>query len=256
MMEYAGVAYCTIEWRHVEVETWTCMTCKKLPYLNATKVHDDETNTCGYVGYDPANNFIMVSFAGTDPLNIREWIDDIDAVTTAYTAGGCQDCKVHKGFYDAYLTVQSQVQSLVKQLITQHPTAKLYVTGHSLGAALACHGALDIAVNLGVTPQAVYNFGQPRVGNDNFQLFYQSKLYAYRVTHWRDPVPQLPTQRDGGFHQNPEEVWYDLANTNYTLCDMNGEDPNCSDGQLDDKVEDHLTYMNYDLTAEYLSCKF
>jgi len=256
-MEYAGVAYCTIEWRHVEVETWTCYTCNKLPYMNATKVHNDETNACGYVGYDNSSNFILAAFSGTDPLNIRDWVDDIETTTLPYTAGGCQDCKVHKGFYDAYLSLQSQVQSLVKQLLQEHKTATVHTTGHSLGAALAAHAALDLAIALGVPIQKVYNFGQPRVGNKNFELFYQTKIMgAYRVTHNKDPVPQLPPQAGGIFHQNPQEVWYNQKNTNYTLCNMEGEDVNCSDGQLDDMIEDHLTYMNFDVTANYLTCKF
>jgi len=254
-MEYAGVAYCTIEWRHAEVEAWTCHTCKQLPYMNATKFHDVSTNTCGYVGYDPKNNFIMVSFSGTDPLNIREWISDIETLTEPYTAPGCTDCLVHKGFYNAYKTVQSQVLALVKQWKTSNPTATLQVTGHSLGAALACHGALDLTLN-GYTVKDVYDFGQPRVGNDNFQKFYMSKVkVAYRVTHNKDPVPQLPPQA-GVYHQNPQEIWYNEDNTNYTSCNMEGEDPKCSDGQMDHRVEDHLDYLNYDLTAEYLTCKF
>jgi len=254
-MEYAGVAYCTIEWRHEEVEDWTCHTCQSLPYMNATKFHDDVTNTCGYVGYDPKNNFIMVSFSGTDPLNIREWITDIDTLSTNYTSGGCSSCLVHEGFYRAYLTVQSQVLALVKKWKTAQTTATIQVTGHSLGAALAVHGALDLIIS-GYTVQTVYNFGQPRVGNDNFQKFYMSKIKThYRLTHWKDPVPQLPPQV-GIFHQNPQEIWYNSKNTNYTLCDQSGEDPKCSDGQIDDNVDDHLDYLNYDLTAEYLTCKF
>jgi len=254
-MEYAGVAYCTIEWRHEEVETWTCHTCKSLPYLNATKFHDVDTNTCGYVGYDPKNNFIMVAFSGTDPLNIREWISDIDTVTVPFTTGGCSNCTVHKGFYHAYLTVQSQVLQLVKTWKTSSPSATIQVTGHSLGAALTVHGALDLVLN-GYTVQTVYDFGQPRVGDINFEQFYMSKVKtAYRVTHWKDPVPQLPPQV-GIFHQNPEEVWYNQKNTNYTLCNQEGEDSKCSDSQIDFDVEDHLTYMNYDLTTKYLTCKF
>jgi len=256
-MSYAGVAYCTIEWRHVEVESWTCHTCVTLPYMNATVFHSVDDNTCGYVGYDPKNRFIMVAFSGTDPLNIRDWIDDIDYVQVDFPY--CKNCKVHKGFYDSYLSVQSQVLDLVKKWRVVDPTAPVMVTGHSLGAALTVHGAIDMILSLKITPMALYDYGQPRTGNKNFTDWYTTQIPTHwRVTHNKDPVPQLPEEfmtQDGYFH-NVQETWYNQDNSQYTLCNSTfGEDPTCSDSQLDYRVEDHLTYMNFDVTANYLTCR-
>jgi len=257
-MSYSGVAYCTLEGRHVDVESWTCDACKTLPYMNATVVHSTDANTCGYVGYDPANKFILVAFSGTDPLNIRNWIDDIDTIQVAYPY--CTDCRVHQGFYDAYLSVQKAVWALVNQWLAVNPSAPIYTTGHSLGAALSMHAAIDIKINLKKTPAALYNFGQPRVGNKNFSDYYTTQIPTHwRVTHWKDPVPQLPPMSitKTGFYHQVQETWYNSGNTAYTLCNAtNGEDPKCSDGQIDDNIADHLDYMNFDVTANYLTCKF
>jgi predicted lipase len=45
----------------------------------------------------------------------------------------------------------------------------------------------------------LYTFGMPRIGNERFAEYAHS-MYpkAYRVTHWRDPVPHIPLE-DMGF---------------------------------------------------------
>ncbi len=55
----------------------------------------------------------------------------------------------------------------------------------------------------------------------------------------------------------PHEVFYaHNPNDTYTVCDGSGEDPNCSDKYLADlDVLDHLDYMGFDFTSNYLSCK-
>lgn len=54
---------------------------------------------------------VVVTFAGTDPKSIKNWIDDMEAAQIAhvYGEGDCQDCKVHRGFLAAYEVVQEQV---------------------------------------------------------------------------------------------------------------------------------------------------
>lgn len=44
------------------------------------------------------------------------------------------------------------------------PDARVWVTGHSLGGALAVHACLDL-LNRTMEVEHFYNFGQPRVGN-------------------------------------------------------------------------------------------
>jgi predicted lipase len=51
--------------------------------------------------------------------------------------------------------------------MAKHPGAPIFVTGHSLGGALAVIAALDLKLSLNVKV-TVYTYGQPRVGNAKF----------------------------------------------------------------------------------------
>lgn len=52
-------------------------------------------------------------------------------------------------------------------------------------------------------------------------------------------------------------MYYNLLNSEYLVCDpANGEDPRGADQWLlDVNVADHLTYLGFDFTANYLICK-
>jgi putative lipase involved disintegration of autophagic bodies len=52
-------------------------------------------------------------------------------------AYNCPNCKIHEGFYNSYKSVSGKVDDKVSQLITKYPDAKIVITGHSLGGALA-----------------------------------------------------------------------------------------------------------------------
>lgn len=69
----------------------------------------------------------------------------------------------------------------------------IYVTGHSLGAALAILCAADLVV-VGKLPVAgVYTFGGPRVGNLAFSQWYNQNIApeVFRFTHRHDIVPHV-----------------------------------------------------------------
>lgn len=254
-MDMAGAAYCA---GHLGkgVNEWDCTVCKKYPGVNATEVWAVGTDANGFVGVDPNNHRIVVSFSGTDPLSIRNWIDDISTLKTPYPY--CSGCEVHNGFYNTYLSVQSQVLTLVKGFHTQYPSYSILVTGHSLGGAMAVHAALDLKLSLGLSTEDVYTFGQPRVGNPDFNLFYQKTVSQnYRVTHYKDPVPHLPFE-DWEFQHQPQEIYYQMLNNKYEVCSAtNGEDYSCSDQwYLDMRVDDHLDYLGFPVITNYLGCKF
>jgi len=259
-LDYCGASYCCGTLGK-GCETWDCSACKKQPgFINRTVIYNRTTNANAFIGYSTQDNSVVLAFAGTNPLSIKNWIDDIDFIKTKFDA--CSGCEVHAGFYGTYLSVRSQIHSAFQGLQKAYPNATLSVTGHSLGAALTVHGALDLIDSYPtVKLSGVYSYGQPRTGNKAFEEYYTQRVTQasgqspWRVTHWRDPVPHLPLE-SWNFHHNPTEVFYDALNTGYKICDGSGEDSSCSDQFLVDvNVLDHLNYIGFDFVTNFLGCR-
>ncbi len=74
--------------------------------------------------------------------------------------------------------------------------AKLFVCGHSLGAALATYLAADLEAALKGSAVELdpYFFASPRPGTSDFALNYQNTVSAYSLANYAgDMVPNLPT---------------------------------------------------------------
>lgn len=98
----------------------------------------------------------ILSFRGTEPSDIKDLLDDVKIINpTSY-----KNATVHRGFLDATLSLMENkgeaggIESYLKKL----PNHKLYVTGHSLGAAMAVVAGMSNKFDKVVT------FGEPRVG--------------------------------------------------------------------------------------------
>ncbi|MCO5577525.1 hypothetical protein L7F22_031356 [Adiantum nelumboides] len=91
--------------------------------------------------------------------------------------------------------------SKVRVLLRENLGAKLYITGHSLGGALATlfSALLFIEENEACSRLGgVFTFGQPRVGDAKFASYMEKKLCGkspkvyFRVVYRTDIVPRLP----------------------------------------------------------------
>lgn len=132
----------------------------------------------------------------------------------------------------------------VKRLMVEFPTYQVKTTGHSLGGALAILTAMELEAN-GITTTMI-NFGQPRVGDSDWADFTMNQLSHYRVTHYRDPVPNIPPQWPTDYHHTKYEMFqYERTPVDVRQCDASGEDPTCTDKWLafQYNVDDHLTYL-------------
>jgi hypothetical protein len=95
---------------------------------------------------------------------------------------------VHAGFHNEYLRYREPIL----ESVSQHPDKNIYVTGHSLGGALAVLNAFDIAAHT-QRPVTVFTFGQPRVGGKEFRAAYEELVPdTYRVVVDGDPIPRTP----------------------------------------------------------------
>ena len=159
-VQFCGIAYCTDPLFGVNtVDNWSCKTCKNFPNVTAKSFYGTKaTDAKGFVAYDGVANEIIVSFSGTDPASIRNWIDDIDFLKTEYPYCSDSGCKVHEGFYRTYTSVDESVKSILSGFVSAHPTASISVTGHSLGAAMAAFGIAELTYD-GYKLNTPYTFG-------------------------------------------------------------------------------------------------
>ena len=90
-----------------------------------------------------------------------------------------------------------------------HPSAKIYLTGHSLGGAAATLAAARLA-DMGVSPAQleVVTFGSPALGNAAFVRAYADKFTLHRVVMQGDPMKDL-LAAPLGFRQFGERIaWH------------------------------------------------
>lgn len=126
---------------------------------------------------------------GTNDL--RDALTDFNAIPKRWTEGGL----VHKGFAKALGLVWDKVTASLDENVPSD--CPLFIAGHSLGAALA-----TLAASLR-QPRALYTFGSPRVGDNDFGATLAG-VNVFRVVNNRDVVttvpPPLPFHHAGELH--------------------------------------------------------
>ncbi|MGD7054464.1 lipase family protein [Sutcliffiella horikoshii] len=133
---------------------------------------------------------IIVSFRGTqtDP----DWISDAEIFQQPfpYCDSGNQ-LLVHGGFLSVYESMREELLTCFQQELSASKT--LFITGHSLGGALAALFSLDCAVNTNFSSLYMYSFGAPRVGNEAFANLYNEYVPgSIRFVNLADLVPFVP----------------------------------------------------------------
>lgn len=165
----------------------------------------------GFVLASKSRNIIV--FRGTQ--RNTEWLYNFYARQQDYhnPAGKGVLGKVHRGFVANYKSIIDPIpRDIAKQL---DPSVPCYITGHSLGSALAVLASIDLALNLPVLkPQIqLYTYAGARVGDPTFaRIHAQSVPNHYRIVNLADIVPLLPPiQSPGGIYVHTGEEWSFLA---------------------------------------------
>lgn len=124
-----------------------------------------------------APQFAVLVLRGTNDL--KDWLTDLNAFPDSWAGGGL----VHQGFAKALDVVWGEVTASLDKNIPED--CPLFIAGHSLGAALA-----TLAASLR-PPRALYTFGSPRVGDDDFGETLAG-VRTFRVVNNRDLVTTVP----------------------------------------------------------------
>jgi len=177
----------------------------------------DVRDTQGFVVEN--DQAMVVAFRGTQPRHPVDWMSDGEVVHApwAHTVG-----KVHKGFYRALdVAWNDDPAHVLPRRLTTHGNKTIWITGHSLGGALAelCAARASFDPAIGRVPiQGVYTFGQPRVGNDAFANLLNDALGSrtYRFVNDRDIVPRVPFYSMGYRHYGGQ-TFYDHAGVASTV---------------------------------------
>ncbi len=128
------------------------------------------------------DTYIFLGFRGTEVTSIKDIKSDFKATTKTCEYGG----KIHSGFDEAFSQVAIDIQQLLDQ--DKFKNKPLFITGHSLGGALATVAAKKLTHKGGIA--ACYTFGSPRVGNVDWATGIKAPIY--RVVNAVDPVTMMP----------------------------------------------------------------
>ena len=133
----------------------------------------------------------VLAFAGTDPLTLADWITNFDVAPSAQGTA--------QGFTKAARSVSRRISDLLQGPVATMP---IFVTGHSLGAALAVLTADELERRRPGSVAAVYTFGMPRAGDAGFASAYDALLGSrtYRLVHGSDLVATVPPSTLGAHH--------------------------------------------------------
>ncbi len=139
----------------------------------------------------------LIAFRGTD--SFRDLAHDLMFLKRVLPEGGKRNLRVHSGFIDIYR--KSEVRAKVKSYVCGCGMQRVFVTGHSLGGALAILCALDLAHSGDAGEVSCVVFGAPRVGNGAFARTYNSLVKdTLRVECGNDAICKLPPSLLGYRH--------------------------------------------------------
>lgn len=179
-----------------------------IAYINSEKKIESECKKLGFpwaklISKDGAEvlvakdrNDLWFAFRGTEPSKINDVLADLNMIKAAAVAGG----KVHGGFQkevnDLWMDVLSELEHNDQLKVRKD----VYMTGHSLGAAMATIASTRY------TPTELFTFGSPRVGGPKF--IKNIKCPHYRFMNNNDIVCRIPPAWLG-FRHHGQMIYFD-----------------------------------------------
>jgi hypothetical protein len=161
--------------------------------------------------------FAVVAFRGTEDLS--DGLVDGDFLRKGFWIDWTYT-KVHSGFSEALDPVEPMLRRKLREL---GDDVNVWVTGHSLGAALA---TLFVARLMDTGDddrvRGLYTFGSPRVGNGAFaevfeRLARERRIDLMRFHNRRDPVVHMPPRFGTSYYYHVTDNAYFDADGRFNL---------------------------------------
>jgi hypothetical protein len=169
--------------------------------LQAYILHTDAAVVVVYRGTE----FPSTKTEGSLKQALRDWADNVKITMQSVPNRPAAE-QVHSGFGTGAIDLHHVMKAHLNRLHKQSPRP-IWLTGHSLGGALATVGAVLVSPELAA--HALYVFGCPRVGNKAFAANYP--VPAFRFVNQRDLVPHLLPEL---FYRHVgKSVFFDSART-------------------------------------------
>ncbi len=141
-----------------------------------------------------------------------------------------KECRIHQGFWDSTDAVYDWV---FDQALSAHISGqKIFLTGHSLGAAKATVAAVRLHYEDGIPVQSLQTFGSPKVGDKDFRSLCADigtdgvKLaeVTQRFVVLGDPATTFPEKEAIGFNLlGPIWVFYHHVGITHTIHPLNAD---------------------------------
>ena len=174
MLEYCGMSYNDFQPELLN---------EKIIFIN-----DKKTDVQCFLRIN--ENTMTIVFRGSDSQ--KDWKTNSKFCKTTIPYGNdSSKIRVHSGFINAYKS--PNIRMKIQKYINDFDIQKVYITGHSYGAALAVLCAVDLEYNFPKKDYEVIVFGCPRVGNKAFKQSYNLRVFkTLRVENRRDIVTKVP----------------------------------------------------------------
>lgn len=150
--------------------------------------HDRKRKKFGFVAQK--NNISFVILRGT--RTAYEWFNNTAIKYDEYIS--IKDKKwgvTTKGFYSIYSDIRDEIKLVLQEL---SESSHIYISGHSLGGALATLAIPDL-IDSGIPASKItaYTFASPRCGDRDFaKNLNETKVKHWRIANTEDIVPTLP----------------------------------------------------------------
>lgn len=137
----------------------------------------------GYIA--EAAEHIVVAFRGS--VSIQNWITNVRFEQRPVIIDNIPMGMIHAGFAEAFAPLCMPLRKALEEKL--HTPKLLYITGHSLGGAMAILAAKWLQL-IGLTVHGLVTFGSPRVGDAYFAASYP--ITCERWVNYQDPVVHVP----------------------------------------------------------------